>query len=542
MKKQVKFGECLRLILNALNISSNRLSQAINVDSSLVSRWLNEKRIPSYRSNYIEEISKYLSTNILNSFQAQRLNEVIESFNGLFSADTPLKEKILKVLQEAQGYSIECQKKGKDKLTYYPSPTSSVQYFHKPLQDNGCHYSPCPPDYKVHSFYSELTFESQLIFEGANIFDAGADLLSSAVHFASEITTSKDIYITFMSDWSKYKSTQSFLNWQNSLIKTLQSQWNITFLIKLDYNLDRILHFIEVIKTLANYEKIQVYYLTNYDMNFMGNEQMVITGIGALSCFATKDHHIIDCAFYTKEPAAVKALSNHFHMLITSFARPLIQYYPPEKNLDFEKTLAHTENFPGKCFFYMDAFNLYYIPPHLYHEISKKESFNNYLGNLDLYHKHLNTFFSNLQKHEYFNFFPLDIIDQLVENKILIIYTPQKMESIPVSSPYIIEFLSYIIELLQTYEHYHVAFIRQEHKNDKKTMPCYCMVKENEHMLFQSYRPYDGSPQLSFSVKEPMALQAFRAYFENLWRAIPPVHKNKENIIQWLTSKIHSLQ
>ena len=111
MIKKIRFGECLNMLLSALNISNNRLSKSINVDSSLISRWLHEKRIPSYRTNYIENISEYLSQNILNSFQEQRLDEVINTLCENIDSKMSVKDKINKVLLEAQGYSLETKKK-----------------------------------------------------------------------------------------------------------------------------------------------------------------------------------------------------------------------------------------------------------------------------------------------------------------------------------------------------------------------------------------------------------------------------------------------
>ena len=63
----------------ALDISMNQLSKAINVDSSLVSRWVSGKRIPAYNTIYIDSITEYFSRNIKNSFQEQNLNKVLLS-------------------------------------------------------------------------------------------------------------------------------------------------------------------------------------------------------------------------------------------------------------------------------------------------------------------------------------------------------------------------------------------------------------------------------------------------------------------------------
>jgi hypothetical protein len=106
LKSNFKFGECLSLLLAILDISANRLSKTINVDSSLVNRWVNERRIPAYDSIYIEKISEYFAKNIHNSFQIQRLNELYLKICGNKETAESPKEKIAKMLFEAQGFLL----------------------------------------------------------------------------------------------------------------------------------------------------------------------------------------------------------------------------------------------------------------------------------------------------------------------------------------------------------------------------------------------------------------------------------------------------
>jgi len=111
MITKVKFGKCLQLLLDSLNISGNRLSKEINVDSSLISRWIHEQRIPPYHSNYIDSIATSLSQHILNSIQEENLNAVTNIVCGNISTDLSTKDRIMKALLEAQGRSLEGKKK-----------------------------------------------------------------------------------------------------------------------------------------------------------------------------------------------------------------------------------------------------------------------------------------------------------------------------------------------------------------------------------------------------------------------------------------------
>ena len=90
----MKFGECLKQLLSILGISMNQLSKAINVDSSLVNRWVNDKRIPLYNTSYIEHISEYLSKNVTNTFQIQHLNKLFMDICKNGSSEDSIKDKI----------------------------------------------------------------------------------------------------------------------------------------------------------------------------------------------------------------------------------------------------------------------------------------------------------------------------------------------------------------------------------------------------------------------------------------------------------------
>jgi len=96
LMKHLEFGECLDYLLKTLGISINRLAKAINVDNSLANRWVNGKRVPTYNSLYIEDITNFLADNIKNSIQINSINTLfLEMFGDNAQADTP-KEKIKK--------------------------------------------------------------------------------------------------------------------------------------------------------------------------------------------------------------------------------------------------------------------------------------------------------------------------------------------------------------------------------------------------------------------------------------------------------------
>jgi len=72
----IEYKFCLKKLLHILNISENRLAKGINVDPSLISRWVNGKRPISTKSNYIEDISLYLSKSVNDKFQIRAIEDM----------------------------------------------------------------------------------------------------------------------------------------------------------------------------------------------------------------------------------------------------------------------------------------------------------------------------------------------------------------------------------------------------------------------------------------------------------------------------------
>jgi len=177
MSVYIPFGECLKRILCILDISINRLAKAINVDNSLVNRWVNGKRIPAYNTPYIDSITDFVARNIRNSFQVQQIDELYAEICNLYDSEYPIKDKIRILLQEAQGYSIEHRKREKARN----KENSGI-----------CHRIRTEITGKEKAIF-DLSSEDKIIIGTENILSAVADLLTAVSELPPENKSS--IYI-----------------------------------------------------------------------------------------------------------------------------------------------------------------------------------------------------------------------------------------------------------------------------------------------------------------------------------------------------------
>lgn len=543
MINNMTFGECLKYMLSTLGISINRLSKAINVDSSLVNRWIHGTRIPAYHTPYIESIIEYLSKNIQNSIQVQHLNELYSKLNICeeYKRIECDKEKIRIALLEAQGYSIECKKsermKNKEKLSklinnYQYDAAGELHAI------NETHASGTPD---LIDFVT-LSNNDKIIFETKNIISYGISLLEAALD--KEVKDKKIIYITYNNDLNMDANfCEELDHWKDLLLKALNDEWHILILFRFNNSIDRTLRFINFMLPLLKTGRLEIYYFKKYGTNETEREIYVISGIGALSCFSTKSHSNIDCAFYFENKTAVDILKDYFNVLLTSCSQPLMKYFSQKNIFDYNRYIIENEESTGSRFLFKYCFSMTILPENLYEKLLKRKNItsNKFLMELNSYQRCLDAFLLNIQKYEYRDIYYADSILNLVEHKQYCFYSDTGIEFMDLEAQDIIHYLQNMISLLETYDNYSIAFIPGNSDSAAKIEDYYFLIKERQTVLLGVYEPLKPIPEVRLCIDEPMFVQAFNEYFREIWEHIAPVYKDKKEIILWLHSQIDIL-
>jgi hypothetical protein len=568
-----------------LDISINKLSKAINVDSSLVNRWIHGKRIPSYTTPYVESISDYLSKNIHNTFQEKRINEFFQNTyenNKSIVNDIEIestKEKIRKLLLEAQGYSIECNKKEQkeqkelreqkeqkeqdemnqqnemkdlsiSKAMYAEIIKSNQLCFTKQKYSNAKGQIANQSDTENHICnqkgimqLDEFSSEDKIIVGIENIVAASNFLLDTAA--SQPCRNNNTIYITYNQEMDIEKSPYNGLFcWGNILLKAIHNGWNVLFLVRLDRNVERIIKFINFAKPLIKTGKFIPYYLKKYSSVAFGKELIVVPEVGALSGFSTNSDSEIDSAFYIKSKTAVDIYKNHFHVLLETYAHPLVKYYSDENKLDYADYLAECEDEIGNRYLYKYSFSLLTMSENLFQRLLKRKkcSQDEMQIALEFYRKRLKAFLSNLQKYEFKDIYMTDSIKDLIIQRQFYFYSFKGVEQMELEVQDVIEYIQNIIRLLETYENYSIAFIPKNMNSTLKNCNFYCLVKERQAVLFEIFESSPNVRKMQLSIEEPMLVNGFYEYYKEIWENIAPVNNDKDKVIAWLQDQINLLQ
>lgn len=540
MASNLKFGKCLKQLLTASGTSINKLSKAINVDSSLVNRWVNEKRIPPYNTNYIDNISEHLSKNFKNSYQIQHLNELYETMCKGSEMNVCIRSKIKKILYEAQGYSIELkrmEKKERKALKINKNEISDI-------------FSSFQPDYefKVSEYISpaalsSLSSEDKIVSGSKSVMSAALSLLNIASK--KNPNGNSTIHISFINDFAIMEMTHDTLvYYRDALLGAIDNGWNILCLLRLNSDINRTARFIKLALPLMKTGKFDLYYFIGYDYFSAAGEILTIPEIGTLFGLATKANSGINHAILFKTIAAANIFCSHFNMLLTTIARPLMGYYKTDNPFEYDCFLIENEEKMGNRFIYKYNLCISMLPVKLYEKLLKRKnlSYNKMLKGIEYYKKQANAFLSNINYYEYKDIYCIDSVLNLIKCRKLCFYCNGEVEIMNLGLQDIIEILNNIIYLLVTYENYNVAFMPKKLDNTGKYSDYSFIFKERHALLLEAYIPSKNTPEVQLSIEEPLMIKAFDEFFKEAWNQIAPENKDKKDIIKWIQSHINLLK
>lgn len=528
-KSKIKFGESLKLLISALDISISRLSKAINVDTSLANRWVNEKRIPSYNTPYIENIAEYLSKNIQNSYQLECLKRIIGSHMDIseenISSDN-IKEVIFQFLNEAHGYSRECKKNEQRIKSYAREQKIDLKNINA--------------DYLDHL---ELSNEDKIIPGIGNIINQGISLIETAANIKGT-KENNTIYLTCLSEIYTYNfDFEDRQRCINALLKAIENGWNIVFLIRLNDNKKRTANFINYVRPLIKTSKLSIYYTKNYVHSGINDERLIIPGVGAMSSLLTSISLNSYHAFYFKNKAAVEIMNENMQSILSSASKLLTHYYfYGDKKEDSSFYLMEIEEKMGNRFLYKFCFSVLTMPEEIFVKLLKRVGLpeDEIIIELYYYKTRLKSFIQNLKDSEYRDICLLESIEKLIKERQYHLYTRSGVYLVDMEVGDIIEYLENIIKLLEKYENYHIGFISNDNKGFDNNYFCY--VKERQAAFFGAFNSSTTIPEHRILITEPMSVKALAEYFEELWENMAPVNKNKSDIIQWLNRYITLLK
>ncbi len=544
MTTNIKFGECLRSLLSILDISIVKLSKVINVDNSLVNRWVNEKRIPAYNTDYIEKISEYTSSCILNSFQIQYLDELFLKVCGDSKTEISPKEKIKRILLQSQGYSLECKKKilneNKTHLVCNKKVLKSIDnYQHYFKQNDNTNINIDLLNTQDSNFSINLSSEDKIVIGYKNVLAASISLLEDT---SIKKCNNDVIYISFNDNMFIPSYYNNLISFRDAVLKAINNGWSVLFLLKLSNNITNIVNFIDFARPLINTGKFHPYYFKKYDLFSIYQEFTVISEAGTLLGLPNDLHSEIETAFYFRNKVAVNIFKDKFNSLIPKYTSVLVKYYKHNNLIDYSNFLTDQEDIIGNRILYKHDLSILLLPENIYIKLLQRKNLKNNEINTSLkfYKRRLKAFLSNIYNYKYTDIYHIDCINNLIKHRKLYLYLYNKVLLINLELEDVIEILKNIVTLLEKYDNYNIAFISQNSNIANSIF--YCVVKERNSVMLETYECSKYIPEVRLSITEHTLVKAFEVYFDEILDQVVPMNKDKNEIINWMQYQINLLK
>lgn len=550
MDRYTYFGKCLKMMLSALDIKGSSLARVLNVDVSLVNRWLNDKRVPSYRSHYIVHISEYISASILNSFQEKKLNDLLKSLDSSLPDNMSMQDKIKKILLEAQGYSIESRKLkqiGRIKPageTNYQQNAAVLNISDKSISDSFFKGETAVAydglnNMKVvnlniprHSI-SNFSHDDKIILGTDNVLEAILKLLEAA----SEIQCSRKtmIYISFNNDIDLSCRHFNFKAcFKNALYGALKNGWSIAFLLRLDNNINRIVNFIKLIQPLLEMGRLNLYCFTQNNMLSDGKELLIVPGIGALICYSTQPMSDVDCAFYYRNALAIEIILRQISKGIILYSRPAITYFSESNIHEFSEQITDMNRFQGNTYLYMNGFSTAYLPLKAYEKLLRKNCISpaEFTKKLKEHKKCLSSFVKNIKYNRYRDIYTIESIEKFISSGQYLYDGICSGLKFRIDFSDRIEQIKNMITMLKKYKNYEIALVCKNQFDCCSKINA--IVKEKHSVKMEIHDGNILNPVHYISIEEPTIVKAFEKCCDELWESIPYINKDKREIISWL--------
>jgi len=550
MGKYTTFGECLDAILNALDIRCSKLAKEINVDPSLVYKWIRGERVPSYDTPYIELISNYITTRTNNNFHTEAITDLLSKYGIEITSDTDLNNIIRLWLQNAQGYSIKLKKKAKarknNNLDNIYSVASLLKNFDTIKFTKKNNYKPNNIDHD-----SAMNGNIFCSYDNIQVIKGRIEVIYSIIKLLKQACKEPDsdddkILITFNSEMdillNDIDLRHKFLY---ALYDALNYGWSIIFEITLNNNTQRTIKIIECLQSLISRGNLAIYYHKINDDIFVLNELYIIPHTGALFCFSSKAGHQVDRAFWYHEKESIDTLTTYYFQQLT-FAKPLLKSYPSQKTIEFQQAFAEAEETPGDKYVFKNGLSTITIPLNLYEKYLKfgdrtdmEISYRKFL-----HEKRLESFKSQVKQYEFKDICFIESLERLVKARKYSFDEYYILKNGIPGNEDIVCHLENLISMLRKYDNYEIAFVSKKDFNNMTNI--YWAVKGNLSVFIETLNMgktvHDNNSfnsEMNFIINEKSVVNAFSNYFLKIWSGIPDENKNKSNSINLLQSLIN---
>ncbi len=535
------FCERLNFLLDLFQDTGRSLARVLHVDPSLVNRWQNGHRLPSPKSRYIEDIVNYYGDKDLMDFQLQRLTETIRI--SLPNCNLETSAKLKKALAEwllmpeqpapEKESTPEAQQSSQsavlDRLTGLKNlPQVMIQEAPRPLAVSG--YDPPVGKAFKHELYTGNEGKRQAMMK---IF-----------HTALASRQPVELLLTGQDDMTWLVEDAAYLSrWTSIFRENLVRGNRVVMIHKLDRRNSQVVTMLNQWMPLYLAGDFHSWYYPRYDEQPLWVTLYIVREMAVAFSINASRGNPDDYLIFTRDPALIRIMSNLYNSLLADCS-PLVNLYRENWAGAFADYINDLYQKAGFTCTLLEAPDAPTIPLSLYKRLLERTRCDEPEKEirLALHQKRSQSFLNSLRDYTYREFYRLQGFDEILQppgafypgiyffcdHPVLV--RPEEVG----------EHLSYMVELLNTYENYEVVI---SNKVDKISGPNKqgLIWKEDESVCFFSWGD-TGTRCKAFSTAEETIVRSFERYFSSIWSMVPRSNRSREWTITKLEERINRLK
>lgn len=523
----LSFGECLTMFLDRFGISGSKLARALNVDPSLVNKWMHNKRAVPHNSNYIEQIADYICKCAPSDIVEEAFSDIIVMFNMKISKFE--KQMCYRVIVEALSSAQKTVSFAEqNKYGSIPYDITRMSALKSSDSNPAIHLG-----LKARIAEGKLSGICTTIEGFDNIMDTALLLLGEALRKSP--TENKPIMITSFTDMElSYRGREYRPDFFVLIKELLRKGRTMVRLYRLNDNLNRNMKISTEINCLLKYDKFMPHYFNSFNTSSKTGEMLIIPEIGALWGFSSTAGSALDRALLIRNNEAVSFLELWYSSLLinaSSFVKK-VSCCSIEDILKLD--MEYGERYANKyCISYLPY--ILTIP----YDIMMKYTLNeNHKDKVRQYHKsNMEKFYNEINHFTFYCMCSKQALEHLIACGEYIYNDIRFM----VETQDVIAYLESLVYIMETYDNFQIIFLNNSQINSISDASI--CIRENDCVRI-NYGHRDNNREMihSYYINESTIVDAFRSNFLDAWNNFSRVKKDKGIMVSWINSQIHMLK
>jgi transcriptional regulator with XRE-family HTH domain len=511
------FGDYLTGLLSQRNLTPRDLASLLELDLSLMYKWLRGERTPRFNSGHTDRIAEALH---LSPPERQ-------------------------TLFQSQARSL------RERPAYRPHPAPRSRFVSAPVEsliDHRTQFLPgrAPTPRGVKSSPTTLV-------EGAMRGPRAA--LEAAIEILATAPSPRSLDQTIQLTWQGEGALDPFnppfgTDWVYEMRGALARGWKVKQIWRLNRDINRSVTLVRTMLDLVGAGAYESFFIPKHETLQMPYDMLIVPDHAAALFLATADGSTVDSALVTREPAQIALFSAHFDLLAKS-AQPLMESYPRRFVGLFEKVLAESElRSPGRLFVKYSP-SVMTEPADFNSETSFVAERMRDMGftsaaltqRLERRRERLMALLAHVETTDCYDICTMQSIEDIVSHG----WYLENAQLRPTKGAPVAErrqHLENAIAVLERYPHFQLALLDEREARELKVIRETMWEALGAERVLINACSIDSDDQpvyMDITLNEPNIVAAFVSYYESLWQRIAPEHRDKKWVIAWLNKQLRDI-